>query len=96
MRDLEVCGVIADVDPNLTHFVFDFEIGSGVTFKQQLATFFVIDVFGFDFQHGIRLVVVVKHLFHIDVHEAWHLLERAFFNLHLRHQIQRQKEAEKQ
>ena len=75
MRDLEIGGVVADKQPHLAVTIFHLEEGAGIALEFQLATLFVVDVFGFHLQNSIRLVVVVGLLVHVDVHEAWHFLK---------------------
>jgi hypothetical protein len=83
MRNLQESGVIADVEPYFAVFVFSLEKRLGIATETQLATLFVVDVFGFDFQNGIRTVVVVVHLFSVYVDKTLDFLERAFFYLKL-------------
>jgi hypothetical protein len=88
MRNLQECGVVADINPHFAVAVFKFEESPRITLEIQFMTLFVVDILSFDFYNGIRLVVIVSLLVEIDVDKTFNFFERALLHLKLSEELE--------
>ena len=74
---------MANIKPDLTGLINHFDRDVRLDSETQVSSLLIVDVFGSDFNNGIRLVVVVIQSVTVNVDKTGHFFKGAFlyFNL---------------